>query len=142
MSLPSFEVVGYRLSRAVAARGIFFQTLEADRFQIAIDFRIENGRAARLELQYLPNGFERRAPGEWWHASQGFIQDGSKPVNVDGGGHRSGIAPRLFGGHVSRRADHRIGMCEAAVSLKEFGHPEISEMWFTLRIQEDVARFQ
>ena len=80
---PALEVVGQRLGRAITPLGLFCQALEADRFQVAVDPRIERTGTLRLLLYDLEQGVERRVGAERRPAGQQFVEDRSQAVDVD-----------------------------------------------------------
>jgi hypothetical protein len=55
---PAFQVVRQRLRGPVAPARIFLQTLEAQRFQVAIDLLVESPRADRFLLAKLPKSLQ------------------------------------------------------------------------------------
>jgi len=141
-ALPAFQVFGNFKRGAVTARGIFLEAFETDRFEIAIDLRIEDGRAARLEFEHLANRFERCTAGKRRNAGERFVEDRAEAVNIDGGRNRFGIAARLLGRHIGGGADDGVGVSEGAVALEKFGDAEIGEVRLALDIEKDVARLE
>ena len=138
MPQPAFQIEGHRLRRAVATRRIFFQALEADGFQIAIQSRLEQGGTPRLLVQHLPHRLHRRASGKRRLARQQFIEDRAETIDIHGGRQLLRLATRLLRRHVTGRAEHRHRARERAVLLHQPGQPEVRQMRLALRIEQHV----
>src|SRR5262249_12052915 len=56
---PALQVVGQRLSTAVAPGRVLLQALQTDRLQVAVGLWVERARPRRLLRPYLQDGVER-----------------------------------------------------------------------------------
>ncbi len=125
--LETLQVSRQRQGGRVAARRLLFQTLQADRFEVARHGRVEQARADRLGVQNLPKRLhcrirpKRRPPG------QELVQNRSQAVDigtpVDDRRSRLG----LLGGHVTGRAEHRTRM-RVALRVQLLGQAEVGDL--------------
>ena len=136
------QVVGQRLGALVAVGRVFFQALQADGFQVAIDVRVEQARRGRVALQHLHHGVHRRLGLEGRPAGQALVEDGAEAVNVGGGAQLLDAPGGLLGGHVARRAEDGAGARLLAVVVQPLGQAEVGDVRLVVLVDEDVRRLQ
>ena len=60
MPQPALQIQRQRLGRPVALRRIFFQALEANRLQVAVDLRVDEPRQRRFIVGDAPQRIDNR----------------------------------------------------------------------------------
>lgn len=140
MAQPAFEFLRERFGRAVATLGVFLETLETDRREIAVHGGIQNTRRWRLLLADLAQGLHQVLAAKRRLAGQRLEQHRAQPIHVRRGGDLLRLARRLLGRHVVRAAHHCERLREVGLFFHQLGEAEIREHRLALRIQQDVPR--
>ena len=137
-SQPAFQILRQRLGRRVTALGIFPQTFQTDRFEIAVHRRVIGTRAGGLPFPDLFQRLQNGGGSKGRPPCQQGIENGSQSVDVRGGGGtapstfaRNGGSPRrrrrLFRRHVARRAHQHSRLGQFAVRRHPLGQAEVGD---------------
>ena len=111
----ALEVNGERARVRVAAMGLLLEALQADRLQVARDFRPEPRRRYRLLGSDLLDRVGGRRSPEGRSAREQFIEDGAQGVLVDRGAGVMDLTAGLLGRHVVGRTDDGAGASQVRV---------------------------
>ena len=151
-------------------RGIFLQTFQADRFQIAIHTRssprkealiflagrrIAAGRLSlltsaatnqsrrhRLLFHHFAHRRQRRVGLERGTADDEFVKNCAEAVNVRRRGDFPGAPGGLLGRHVVWRADDRAAQGQVESGLNPLGETKVSHERLASRVEQNVGRLQ
>ena len=127
------------LGRQVALRAILFETLQADRFQIGIDFRIEFSRRQRLRSADLSDRFQQRLGQEGRPAGQQVIQQRSCRIDIAPGPDVSAVS--LLRRHVAGGSgDIVLATVRRVLAFDTLGDSKIGDVGPARVIQQDVRR--
>ena len=131
------QVVGHVAGRRIALRCPLGQCLEADSVELPRDLLVElAGRpglvAGDLLHQLLARAALKRQP-----ADQQQVEDNAQAENVGPAVDPVALAPGLLGAHVRWGA----GVARAFANVRfPQGQAEVQHEWFTIQIDQDIAR--
>ncbi len=137
---PTFEIVRQRFRGAVAARRVLVQTLQANRFEIAIDSRLQRGRAARFFLQHLAHRIHRCAAREGRLACEQFVEHGAEPIDIHSGRELLRFTARLLRRHVAGCAEDRHRTRQRAVFFNQTRQAKVRQVRLVLDVEKDIRR--
>ena len=147
---PEVQITGQGKSGRVAPVRGFFQTGEADGFEVAGNPAVEPARRDGVLVADLVERLGARCSLKRWTARQQVVQERAQGIQIGRGPDRAGEAGHLLGSHVRRSAlgAVRAGLCRSGLAL-EAGDAEIRNLgrddfpggaWLTGK--QDVRRFQ
>src|SRR5258708_3955472 len=131
------DVFGQRGGGGVAEPRLLTEALKADRLQVARHRAVQPRRGYRILREYLLDRFRAGLRPEWRPARQQLVQDRPERVNVRGRAGRG--APRLFGGHVTRRAQRDAGPREIGLTAQPTREAEIADLGTSVGGEEHVC---
>ena len=121
-------------------RGVLLETFQADRLQVMRHARLELARRHRLLLDDLADGVERIARLERRTADQQLVEDRAQRIDVGGRADLAVLASRLFGRHVTGRAQDGAALRLAGIVVHPLGQAEIRDLGH--RVPRPVIRGQ
>ena len=120
------EIFRQRESAVVALVRFLLQALQANRFQIDWQFRVELARRHGLIGDHLEDGVERRARAERRPAGYHLVEQRTQRIDIRG--RPNILAGGLLRGHVAGRAQDGPGLGQMALRLHGLGQTEVGDL--------------
>ena len=121
---------------------LLLETFQADGLDVAGQARHQPSRRDRLGVLDHFEGLQHARPAERGPSRHQFIEDRAQAVDVGGRIGVPGLSPRLFGGHVTGRADDGFGTGQARVLIERLGQSEVRDLGDAVRSHQDVGRLE
>ena len=139
---PAVQVGRHGLSRAITTVPVFFQALQRDGLEVAIDSRAQRAGGERLLFPNLAQGLVHRVGVKRWAAAEELVEHSTEAIDVDRGGHLVSISRHLLGRHVGGRPQDEPGVRQSAIVLHALGESEIGDVRLIVFIKQDIRWFQ
>src|SRR5262249_19218355 len=127
------------------------EALQTNRFQVSWHTRIKHAWRDRLTIKHLIQSFLDRLAKEGRTTCKEVVEHSAQRIDVAGPGDCVLFALRLFGRHVTRRAEHLTGERQLLFGFwslafgflsQSFREAEIGDAWLIVLINQHVRWFQ
>ena len=118
------QIVRQRGGRSVSSRRLFLQAFQANRFQVAVERRVELPRRDRFLRGDLPDRLHQAGGLERWTPGQQMIERRAHRIDISRRGD-TGRIHGLLGRHVRRRSQDFAGMRDFLRFAHELRQPKV-----------------